>query len=205
MNASQNSSTIGINLNTINIDIVVDLLSINYDVSDCLQNCSNKGECAIDAVNKKFECICFENYAGSNCETSLNPCILNNPCLNNGSCIFKLNTTKNYECGCDPNKFYGDKCEFRFDLCANYSCLNKGICTINEQTISPYCSCLEYFSGDRCETQSDELKKRKGFISFASAVAIISIIIFYLIILIQDLLNAFVCKPLKKKKKSKKK
>ena len=52
MNASQNSSTIGINLNTINIDIVVDLLSINYDVSDCLQNCSNKGECTIDAVNK---------------------------------------------------------------------------------------------------------------------------------------------------------
>ena len=178
-------------------------------MNDCLQNCSNNGICKLNDWKLKLECECFGSYAGSKCETNLNPCTSNNPCLNNGTCIFKLNS---YECSCDENKFYGTNCEHRINMCANRTCLNRGICKINELTYSPYCSCLKYFSGETCEIHSSELVTIKNIISVASITAIIIIIVFYLIFIQNDIFKYFIFKnqcllkkKIKKIKKSKKK
>ena len=184
---------------------MVKLLQLESDLNDCLQNCSNNGICKLNGWKFKLECDCFESYAGSKCETSLDPCISNNPCLNNGTCILKPNS---YECSCDENTFYGTNCEHRIDMCANYTCLNRGICKINEKTFSPYCSCLKYFSGETCEIQSSELVTIKNIISVASITAIIIIIVFYLIFILNDVFKYFIFKNqclLKKKGKKGKK
>ena len=191
------------NLNKLNTNTLVSLLQINSDVNDCLENCSSNGICKLNGW--KLECECFESYAGSKCETNLNPCTNNNPCLNNGTCVFSLNT---YLCSCDENKFHGTHCENRIDLCANYTCLNRGVCKINELTYSPYCSCLKYFSGEKCEIQSSELDKITNIISVASIAASIIIFVFYLSFILNDIFKYFIienqCFLKKQTKKTKK-
>jgi hypothetical protein len=45
------------------------------------------------------------------------------------------------------------------------------------------------YLGERCETESDELKTVKAIISTASIIAILSVVIFYCLIILMDIIK----------------
>ncbi|RNA20845.1 von Willebrand factor type EGF and pentraxin domain-containing 1-like, partial [Brachionus plicatilis] len=118
-----------------------------YDISGCLVNCSNKGFCTIK--DNKFQCLCKDEYYGSSCEKTNNPCDQKIQCLNNGTCIFIKNEKLNFRCECSSN-FYGSHCENAIDLCENVTCSGNGYCQEDENKV-PKCKCFKYYKGDRCE------------------------------------------------------
>lgn len=204
LNFSPNATT-SLNLFTADASAVSNILGLVYDMSDCLQNCSNNGVCKFS--DNKFGCSCFDNYLGKSCDTSLNPCT-QNKCLNNGTCVYAKNETDGFKCECDTSIFYGEVCEYELDLCLNYTCLNKGICETDSKSYLPYCKCLKYFSGPKCEKVDGELTKIKSFISTASIIALAFLSLFYLIFIVHDLFKYVFCKSIgngpSKKKISKK-
>ena len=50
----------------------------------------------------------------------------------------------------------------------------------------PTCKCFKYFSGDDCETKSDELKAMKQTATVASTLAIVVVTSFYVVIFAMD-------------------
>jgi hypothetical protein len=102
------------------------------------------------------------------------------------------------------NNYYGANCENEVDLCSNITCSRNGICKIDKNKQKSYCYCFKYYSGDECEIKSNELKAIEAVISTSSIVSIISIIVFYLLFIFNDIINNFFCK-LNIKIKSKKK
>ncbi|CAF1127794.1 unnamed protein product, partial [Brachionus calyciflorus] len=67
-----------------NLQIIIEIISTNTDVNDCIQNCSNNGKCKF-INNAKYKCECNKNYVGSACQYKTLPCS-SNPCINNGLC-----------------------------------------------------------------------------------------------------------------------
>ena len=189
------NATQEINLFSIDVNIINDIISSNYDINDCLQNCSNNGNCKLSSSDNKLVCSCFEGYSGSSCEIGTNPCISNNPCLNNSTCT--SNATNLYECKCDASKYYGANCENKIDLCLNITCSSQGVCEIDDLTKQPSCKCVKYYSGVNCETPSAELKSIESFVSFALVISIMFIIAIYLVFILNDLLNYFFGKNIK--------
>ena len=172
----------------------VELLTSNYDMSSCLSNCSNNGVC--EFVNSKFVCSCFSAYlTGAACQLDTRPC-LSSPCLNNATCvdftnangynmssIFGANST-DFSCLCD--KYHqGSYCESEINICQNETCSGNGNCVdLNNQA---KCECFNMYLGEKCDTQSTELKTIKTVISFTSIIAIIIVILFYACFIIMDL------------------
>ena len=76
-------------------------------------NCSNGGFCNLkDIVLHGIQvtissCHCPTGYYGDHCQNR-NFCILDKPCLNNGTCAL-FNTTT-YQCSC-PLNYFGQRCE----------------------------------------------------------------------------------------------
>ncbi|CAF0853744.1 unnamed protein product [Brachionus calyciflorus] len=171
---------------------ITDLLNIltsQSDINDCLTNCSNNGKCNHDSILDKFFCVCNENYFGSSCKIDLRPCS-SNPCLNNGTCSnIKGDKTLNYECQCYGDYYSGRNCEVKIDVCLNETCSNKGQCFDLNHT--PKCKCFSMYSGDRCEIESNNLKIIKNVIKLSSIIAIIILNIFYGLCLISDITSAF--------------
>ncbi|CAF0973724.1 unnamed protein product [Brachionus calyciflorus] len=161
-------------------------------------NCSNNGNCILDQ-NSKYVCECQKNYAGSNCQINTLPCA-SYPCRNNGSCLDNL-LNKTYSCECSLKNetllFYGQNCENKIDVCANETCSNRGYCYDTKDEAK--CKCFTYYSGDKCEEKSKELKAIEAVITTSAIIAIITICLTYGMIVINDLLNIF-CR--KKEKKS---
>ena len=189
----------------------VSLLTSNYDMSSCLSNCSNNGVCKFDLVNNKFVCSCFSAFlTGSACQLDTRPCS-SSPCLNNATCvdftnankfnmssIFGTNSTDFY-CLCD--KYHqGSYCESEINVCQNETCSGNGNCVdLNNQ---PKCECFSMYLGEKCDTQSAELKTVKAIISFTSIIAIITVISFYACFIVMDLMNFFSKKTKIYKKKN---
>jgi hypothetical protein len=218
LNQPTGSTTIG----TIGISIINSILNINttfdfaqlsptqiknilnssYDLSGCIVNCSNNGLCMFDTVNNKFICSCDSVYLGGYaCQIDTRPCS-SNPCLNNATCVdysnsmnynmssIISNNSSSFYCLC--NEFYkGANCESKIDLCQNETCSNNGNCYDSNNL--PKCKCLSMYSGDKCETESNELKAVKKLISLASILAIVIIISFYSCFLLMDI-TKFLCK-----------
>lgn len=164
-----------------------DLMMSNYtdDLTGCLLNCSQSGSCVLNS-NKKYVCACKNDYTGSACEFSTNPCISKYPCRNNSTCLF--NQT-DYYCVCDLNYYYGKNCEYKIDICANETCSNNGVC--NNIDSKANCSCFKYYYGNKCESISNELVIIKAVISVSSILAIIIIVLFYLLFVIIDWMTYF--------------
>lgn len=60
--------------------------------------CYNDAVCIINNENN-YECKCKPYFTGTQCETSLNLCLLNNPCKNGASCVWNQ-VESNYKCEC---------------------------------------------------------------------------------------------------------
>ena len=198
INITQNG-TQQINLYSVDATTVIDIISANYDINDCLQNCSNNGYCKL-SISNKLICSCFGGYSGSSCKTITNPCMSNNQCLNNSTCIYAPNSTSLYECKCDESKYFGANCEFKVDMCSNMTCSGHGVCEIDESVNLPFCACFKYYNGTNCETKSQDLVIIDTIISVASIMAIVSVILFYSIFVFNDVLS-LIYNSMKMKKK----
>ncbi|CAF1096594.1 unnamed protein product [Brachionus calyciflorus] len=167
-----------------NLNKVLEILKFNLDISDCLINCSGNGKCKI-FDDKKYECECFDNFAGHNCQINTLPC-WSNPCRNNGTCVNIL-TNKTFLCECSPrNKtslYFGKHCEYKDDLCQNETCSGNGVCYEDEN--KKKCKCFNSYNGLKCENESDEIKLIKAVIFTSSIVALVIILLtFFTFILI---------------------
>ena len=161
-------------------------------MTSCLSNCSNNGVCKFDLDNNKFMCDCDQFFAGIACQIDSRPCS-SDSCLNNATCIdfsnsynynMSLSSNTSYNCLC--NKLYeGSNCEFKIDMCKNETCSGNGNCV--EVNNKPTCECFSMFDGDKCEITSNELKIIKSIISLASITAIVTVVVFYLTIILMDI------------------
>ncbi|CAH2009923.1 unnamed protein product [Acanthoscelides obtectus] len=114
-------------------------------------NCQNGGTCNI--LNDKAICRCPDNYGGYHCETyvgNANPC--SNRCLNDGICVLP-SLEADPICYCTVS-WTGDLCD-KPAKCKNY-CQNQGHCSVIDNL--PYCSCIDGYSGRRCELQPIDAK-----------------------------------------------
>ncbi|RNA13743.1 crumbs -like protein, partial [Brachionus plicatilis] len=98
-----------------------------------------------------------------------------NRCRNNATCIENsLNKTYSCECFTENNQtslYYGTYCEKKIDVCSNETCSNHGYC--KEENNAPICACFYMYSGDKCEKESEELKKNKMIVKTTTIIAII--------------------------------
>ena len=159
----------------------MEMLQLNTDITQCLLNCSNNGKCIYNPIKNSFICDCIQNYTGSSCQIDKRPCNSNKlQCMNNGECI--NNNDYNFTCNCSY-PFYGNRCQFKINICQNIKCTNQGICKIINNTI-PTCYCFPGYSGDNCEISSSKAKviKATGYVavgvSIAFFVCLISLIIY---------------------------
>ncbi|CAF1058555.1 unnamed protein product, partial [Brachionus calyciflorus] len=181
-----------------NLQIIIEIISTNTDVNDCIQNCSNNGKCKI-INNSKYVCECNKNYVGSACQYKTLPCS-SNPCLNNGLCEDNL-SENNFKCQCLKGKneseiYYGQYCEFKRNVCQNETCSNNGYCFDNDNTAK--CKCFSMFSGEKCETKSNEMIAVESVIKTSSIIAILFIFLAYIFVLLNDILHCFGKNKIKK-------
>jgi len=147
----------------------------------------------------QFSCNCTQNFTGFTCEIDKRRC-LTNPCINNGKC-YDVITSENYDfyCKCSHN-YYGKHCEFEVNVCQNETCSNHGIC--KERLNLPECHCLYLYSGKKCENEKSEKKLIDMVTSFSSILAIIILVSFYALIVLNDVANLFgKCKKTTPKKR----
>ena len=182
----------------------------NFDISSCLSNCSNQGLCKFNLNNNVFECACFNYFEGPKCQIDTRPCS-SNPCLNSGFCVdqtnsnsFNLNfNSSNFYCICQEY-YSGSYCESKIDLCQNETCSSNGKCV--EAVNKTMCECFNLYEGDKCESQSSELKTIQNIISWSWKLASGVMGSFWVVIILMDLSKFGMKKRvvIKKKKKIKK-
>ncbi|GAB1610066.1 low-density lipoprotein receptor-related protein 1B-like isoform X1 [Argonauta hians] len=111
--------------------------------------CLNGGRCEIDS-NGSASCFCDEYHSGPHCKQ----CV----CKNGGNCTVAGGGA--ILCRC-PALYNGKFCEnWR---CRNY-CLNSGQCincyiNNNSNSVCESCSCVDEFSGHRCQQQKEKQTK----------------------------------------------
>ena len=175
-----------------NTTFVLDLLqNATYNINGCLRNCSYEGFCRLNSQKNQYQCVCIKNYRSYACEIDIRPCEYL-PCINHGVCEDFTNsanfTTNEYKCNC-PSFFYGNKCQFKINICHNVTCSGNGYCI--DMGTSAKCQCHQYYSGDNCEIQSNELKVIKMVIITATICALIVIVLTISLILMCDVINFF--------------
>ena len=163
------------------------LLLSDKDISDCLTNCSNQGNCVVNS-NADFVCECLEGFSGRICNTDQRPCSAY-PCINEGKCInIKNGTSYSFVCDC-PYPFFGGRCQNKIDICKNVTCSGNGYCLGN--LTEPVCVCADQYSGTNCENMSSKLKVIKQVISVASVLAAMILVIFFMSFIVIDVANQF--------------
>ena len=171
--------------------LLIELLNSKYDLGGCLVNCTNNGQCKYNSASNTFMCSCFLKYmSGYACQIDTRPCS-SNPCLNNGTCVdYPFSNSSSFYCLCD--KYHrGAYCESEIDLCQNETCSNNGNCFgLNKL---PKCKCFNMYLGDKCESESKELKTVKEIISFTTILAIVIIVLFYSSFVLMDM-SKFCCR-----------
>jgi hypothetical protein len=176
---------------------MMSLLASSYDLSGCVVNCSNNGICGFDSTKNDYLCTCYSVYMiGNACQIDTRACS-SSPCLHNGTCIEYSNMTQIegsnsslYYCLCDE-LHKGTNCELKVNVCQNETCSNNGYCYDSDN--EPKCECFSMYSGDKCETESSELKVVKKVISISSILAFVMIIFTYSCIGLMDIAK-FCCK-----------
>lgn len=193
-----------LNLETINHI----LSSVNYDLSGCLINCSNHGQCKL--TNQKYQCSCDKDFIGHSCKTCTKICQTRIKCLNGGTCLDLIefnNQTNQIEYGfkCLCSSYYnGTNCENEIDLCENRNCSLNGNCKVNLNKTS-YCDCFKFYNGTDCEFKSNELLKIEAVIKISSIIGIIILVGSYLLILANDLIDLTKKNKIKTKSRKNKK
>ncbi|RNA17391.1 eyes shut -like protein [Brachionus plicatilis] len=185
-------------MNQINIEKITELFTLKIDINNCLLNCSNNGKCRLNSESK-YVCECVDDFIGDRCQHNTRPCYLNR-CRNNATCIENsLNKIYSCECFTENNQtslYYGIYCEKKIDVCSNETCSNHGYC--KEENNAPICVCFYMYSGDKCENESEELKKNKMIVKTTTIIAIIVLISFFIIILCCDFIDCLSKRKLKR-------
>ena len=125
------SSSINNDFFSSNTTQILNILT-NYtgDMTGCLVNCNNKGDC--EYINGTLSCFCKQNYQGDACQAYYNPCSTG-PCMNSGECVLKPMdsdpTILNFTCVCNSTLFEGPRCQYPIDYCKNETCNGQGACT----------------------------------------------------------------------------
>ncbi|XP_050423737.1 protein crumbs isoform X2 [Adelges cooleyi] len=127
------------------------------DIDECLSKpCLNGGICN-DLING-FRCDCTDNFMGTYCQLPFDTCAkIPGPCLNNGSCIHKTSSLKDYTCMC-PLGFEGKNCELNINDCLMVTCPPGKTCIDGVNTYE--CRCPEGFTGDDCSKPLKDCKDR---------------------------------------------
>ncbi|CAF1332007.1 unnamed protein product [Didymodactylos carnosus] len=118
-----------------------------------LNQCLNSGTC-IDGTDQ-FYCICPSWYYGLPSENRVYPCNTSNLCVNNGTCLENLTTTRGFTCQYSPG-FTGILCEINIDECSSQPC-HRGQCI---DKINGYV--CAYYAGNvdvQCEVSLDTAYK----------------------------------------------
>ena len=172
---------------SLTLDDIIAIIRSEYDFSDCIVNCSNNGWCKF-AGNKTFLCECKENFIGQACQKDLRPCSYS-PCLNDGICKSNDTTSVNnqsYVCDC-PELYYGKNCEKKIDVCENVTCSENGNC-MDVNSVAK-CNCFTMYSGDNCEIESQEKETVQKVTKTTSIIAIVTLVVFYGLALLSDILD----------------
>ncbi|CAF0816170.1 unnamed protein product [Brachionus calyciflorus] len=130
---------------------VIKILEMNFDLNDCLKNCSNQGRCKFIEKKKNFLCECDVGFYGESCQKDSNPCS-SNPCLNKGLCVTLEKSS--FKCECLSDYYGGEFCEQELDLCQNVTCSSQGRCLV--QNHKPRCICYSSYHGEKCQFESNE-------------------------------------------------
>lgn len=130
----------------------------------------------------KLVCSCNSQYFGSNCQYNKDPCSYS-PCLNGGTCQSSVDSFE-FNCTC-PSGYYGDLCENKVNVCANETCSGNGACS-NLKTYAE-CKCFTFYSGGRCETESNQKKVVETVVDTAMILSLIVISSLYAIVAFLDL------------------
>lgn len=183
--------TSSFSLDSLTLEELVAIIQSDYDFSDCIVNCSSNGMCKYTG-NKTFSCECQANFAGKTCQQDIRPCS-HSPCLNNGTCVANNTSTgannQSYICECSEF-YYGKSCEYKTDVCANETCSGNGNC--NDENSVATCKCFAMYSGDHCEIESQQKKTIQQVSTTTSIIAIITLVVFYGLVLLSDILD-FCC------------
>ena len=177
------------NLGQISPAQTIQLLNSNYDMGGCIVNCTNHGSCVFDSANNKFVCACDAYYTGTACEIDTRACS-SSPCLNNATCVdlYSNSSASVFSCECGVD-YEGVYCQNKINVCANETCSSNGVC--EDVNSLPKCKCFSMYEGEKCSTQSNQLKTIQSLISMTSIIAIIVIVCFYLMIIVMDLIKFF--------------
>ncbi len=176
------------NLTQSNLQLILEILKSNTDVTACLSNCSNQGVCKL-SQNQTYICECNANFMGKSCQTDERPCSQANKCLNNGTCINSQDLTS-FTCQCpESGPYYGQYCENMRNLCENVTCSSHGYCTQSQNETK--CKCNNGYEGDKCEIESGAVKAVKSIQWTTTIISILFIGTFWIIIVSNDLLNYF--------------
>ena len=179
-----------------------------YDISGCLIQCSNNGQCTFDPIAQKYVCECNPYFSGTGCERDLRLCeSSSSPCLNNGTCISLFeNTSYSFVCDCTSG-FRGVNCENSVNMCANLNCSSHGYCIAESNTGVAKCKCLVSYSGEHCEIEESSVKLTHGVQIVSVTICVVFFVMIGLLVILNDVGNKYICKQskVKKNKKLKKK
>ncbi|VVC29041.1 Hypothetical protein CINCED_3A018849 [Cinara cedri] len=127
------------------------------DIDECMSRpCLNGGTCH-DLING-FRCNCTDNYMGAYCQLPFDVCAKNpNPCLNNGTCLHKTSSLKDYYCMCSQG-FEGKNCEVNVNECLMVTCPMGKVCIDGINTYE--CKCPEGYTGENCSKLLTDCRDR---------------------------------------------
>ena len=113
------------------------ILKIKANLNNACGNdpCGSNGICTV--VGNSYNCDCFDDYGGLNCNILLNSSCSSDPCKNGGVCTV-IQATGGFNCSCLTN-YTGKFCENDIsNPCASNPCNNNGKNNINLST-TKYC------------------------------------------------------------------
>ena len=188
---SLNVLILDINSN-IELQQILNIFQTNdYDLTGCLYNCSQNGQCILDPSSQMYSCNCLTNFVGTSCQSDVRPCS-KYPCLNNGTCInVDTNDLLSFKCECQY-PYYGVFCEVKGNLCENITCSSHGYCWADEKQAQ--CKCFIDFYGDNCENVTVFIKIIKNVRITSLLICLTCISLFWLIIVLNDVSNLFISK-----------
>ena len=106
--------------------------------------------CTDITATGNYTCSCPEPYFGTGCQ-NIDECI-DNPCLNDGQCMFEPTNFNQFICNC-PMNTEGELCEIVISPCASSPCQN-GMCQDDGDSFT--CLCSAGFTGEICVVDIDD-------------------------------------------------
>ncbi|UJR16931.1 hypothetical protein I4U23_003829 [Adineta vaga] len=131
-------------------------VDINYKlyVADCGNNRIQLFSSGTTSMLTTIPSGCISsNYIGHDCNISVFPCDMLQPCQNNATCINNNTVTYGYTCSCLLG-FNGTECQYDQRPCQSTTCWNNGMC-LNISNTEFICQCIHGWQNTRCQTKID--------------------------------------------------